>query len=168
MDVNDTRANDRSALGAALVALALVGSAHLMLWSRMPRPVVGIPAPAVEEKAPVAADELAYIDDVVQALSAWDKVQLKPLLAPETLAGSSDVQLDQVLHTLGARLGALQSYTPPTLEAHALLPGEPKNLTAYRLLAYYDRGTANLSLLLKRDAGARHLYSFNVEVAEPQ
>src|SRR5690606_4390004 len=133
-----------------------------------PRPVVQLPiTPGAEDTAPTPENEIAYIDEVVQALSRWDKDSLKPLLAPETLAGATDEQLDQVLGTLGRRLGELRSYEQPAAQPRMTQPGEPENLSAYRLVAYYDKGEADVSLVLKQSGSTPQVYAFNVEVAQP-
>jgi len=148
--------------------MIFVGLAIVKIYDE-PRPVIETPPVASTQSLdlPVPTQELAYLEEVLHALSQWDKDSLKPLLAPETLAGASDEQLDQVLGTLERRLGELRTFDSPAPQARMPQPGEPANLAAYRMVAYYDKGAADVSLVLKPGAGSPQVYSFNVEVSQP-
>ncbi|HWK53214.1 MAG TPA: hypothetical protein VNR18_02510 [Hyphomicrobiales bacterium] len=145
----------------AVVVALMMGTGYLLhayRYGTLPLPEGGGEVPT----APVA-----YIDRVVQSLATWDKENLKPLFVPETLAGSNDAQLDQVLSTLGNRLGGLKAYSPPVLDQRDAGSPVEDDLQTYRLLAYFDGGSADISLVLRQGPGAQRLYAFNVDVPRP-
>ncbi|GEM_PF-1038639 len=160
--------SEKFLLGVALTSIVLVGVGYFIVRSYERREPVGLPSSVVTTQQPVTenAADLAYIDEVLQTLSQWDRDGLKRLLSEDTLAGSTDEQLDQVLGTLQRRLGELRSYDRPAAQPRVVRQGEPDNLAAYRLAAYFDKGKADVSLVLQQTAGTRQLYAFNVEVSQ--
>lgn len=176
------------ALQLFMVCAAITGGAWLALRVAE-EPAIPPPQSAAEladleqVQAEPAADpgamvrDRAFIDTVFPLLSRWQLEPLKAVLAPTTLAANSDGELQAVLRTLGENLGELRSFEPPELvepaEAAAVTAETQDDLHQYRFRAWYERGAANVNLVLQREPGQaagedRHLYSFNISVPERQ
>lgn len=144
------------------------------------------PAGAIETEIPAASepDQLAsgtgndqdeveqdreFINYAFPLLSKWDLQEVKPLLAEETIAASSDEELAEVMSVLEERLGELKSFElpqPVTLEGAE--PAQDENLDDdlqhYQFIAYYEAGQAEIDLVLSKRQNDNSLYSFNIHI----
>ena len=108
------------------------------------------------------------IAEAFPALSSWSMADVKPLLSTAALNATSDAELEQVMATLGARLGTLQYFDEPqpvsppeTLD----YPTTTASLQPYRFTAYYEAGAAEVNLVLEKQQQHSSLYSFDIHVS---
>jgi hypothetical protein len=130
-----------------------------------------------EQSAPSSAQELerdlAFINYAFPLLSKWDLQEVKPLLAQETIAASSDETLNGVMSVLEDRLGELKSFETPRpvtpsageLAQDAAFEGK---LQHYQFVAYYEAGKAEVDLILDKRQDTSALYSFDIHVPKQQ
>lgn len=126
-----------------------------------------------QELEPPIAQEVArdreFINYAFPLLSTWKLQELKPLLAEETIAASSDEELNEVMSVLEDRLGELKSFeTPQPVLLQDALPEQDSTqegeLQHYQFVAYYEAGEAEIDLILHKRQDDSSLYSFNIHV----
>jgi hypothetical protein len=110
-----------------------------------------------------------FINYAFPLLSQWNLQEVKPLLAEETIAASSDETLSEVMSVLEDRLGELKSFeTPQPVTPAAGEPGQDEafdgKLQHYQFIAYYEAGAAEIDLILHKRQNASSLYAFNIHV----
>lgn len=110
-----------------------------------------------------------FINYAFPLLSKWNLQDVKPLLAEETIAASSDEELNEVMSVLEDRLGDLKSFETPqpvTLEGAVPEQNEAQDgeLQHYQFIAYYEAGEAEIDLILHNRQNDSSLYSFNIHV----
>lgn len=122
-----------------------------------------------DEASEKVALDREYINYAFPVLSSWNIRDIKPLLADETVAASSDAELDEVMSVLEDRLGNLKYFdTPePVLKPQSEESSLSKDgLRLYQFMAYYEAGVAEVNLMLQQERNANSLYSFNINVPD--
>lgn len=115
------------------------------------------------------ARDREFINYAFPLLSTWKSQELKPLLAEETIAASSDEELNEVMSVLEDRLGELKSFeTPQPVVLEDALPEQDSTqqgeLQHYQFVAYYEAGEAEIDLIIHKQQDDSSLYSFNIHV----
>lgn len=130
-----------------------------------PLPGTAHEPPAPELESAQLESDRAYIAEAFPALSTWNVTELKSLLATESLNASTDTDLEQVLTTLGERLGELQYFDEPQpVEGTETLDADTQaELQPYRFTAWYEAGAAEVNLVLERQT-RRSVYSFDIHI----
>ncbi len=110
-----------------------------------------------------------FINYAFPLLSKWNLQDVKPLLAEETVAASSDEELNEVMSVLEDRLGDLKSFeTPQPVTLESAVPEQVETrdgkLQHYQFIAYYEAGEAEIDLILHKNQNDSSLYSFNIHV----
>jgi hypothetical protein len=110
-----------------------------------------------------------FINYAFPLLSKWNLQDVKPLLAEETIAASSDEELNEVMSVLEDRLGDLKSFeTPQPVALENTVPEQDEALDGelqhYQFIAYYEAGEAEIDLILHKSQNDSSLYSFNIHV----
>ena len=126
-------------------------------------------APAVAPRLPteVLERDRAFINQAFPVLSSWSVSDVKPLLSNAALRASTDAELTQVMTTLNARLGTLQSFDAPqpvSLPAALADAGTGASLQPYAFTAYYEAGEAEVNLVLEKRQQQSSLYSFDIHI----
>jgi hypothetical protein len=114
-----------------------------------------------------------FINYAFPLLSTWNLQDVKPLLAEETIAASSDAELSEVMSVLEDRLGDLRSFdTPQPVALEGAVPEQDEALDGelqhYQFVAYYEAGEAEIDLILHKSQNDSSLYSFNIHVPTQQ
>lgn len=125
--------------------------------------------PAPELESTQLESDRAYIAEAFPALSTWDVARLKPLLATDALDASTDADLEQVMTTLGARLGTLQHFDEPQpVEGTETIEyaSASTELQPYRFTAWYEAGAAEVNLVLERKPEHSAVYSFDIHIPD--
>lgn len=134
-----------------------------------PLPGVAHEPPAPERESEQLARDRAYIADAFPALSSWSVATLKSLLATAALNASTDVELADVMQTLGARLGNLLDFEQPQpVEGHETIEygAMSAELQPYRFMARYEGGVAEVTLVLERQQDRTAVYSFDIHIPD--
>lgn len=132
-----------------------------------PLPGVAHEPPAPDRESDVLERDLAYIAEAFPALSTWSLAEVKPLLATAALNASTDAELEEVMSTLGSRLGDLQYFDQPQpVEGTETIDyaATSAELQPYRFTAWYEAGAAEVNLVLERQQEHSAVYSFDIHI----
>lgn len=152
---------DTPAVAATPIAPA-VGNTTVLAG---PLPGTAHEPPAPELESAQLQSDRAYIAEAFPALSTWNVTDFKSVLATDALNASTDADLEEVLTTLGARLGELQYFDEPQpVEGSATIDVDTQaELQPYRFTAWYEAGAAEVNLVLERQT-RRSVYSFDIHI----
>ncbi|PLX84967.1 MAG: hypothetical protein C0614_04740 [Desulfuromonas sp.] len=130
------------------VATVLIGSVVYERFKTSPYDVKAIP----------------YVQKVVPVISSWDVEQIRPLMAPESLAEISEERLQETVKVF-ARVGELKKLDTPRfshLHSEAGVDNASQTIVEYKVGAEYSSGEAEMTINLLHNNGAFSVYHFTL------
>lgn len=112
-----------------------------------------------------------YIDAIFPVISDWQLESIQPFFAKATLMQSRNGEnFNEVLDTLENNLGELHAYAEPVPGSKLISNANTANyllndnLVEYEFTALFEKGLAQVSMVLEDSQGMNSLYAFRIDV----